>query len=113
MRKLLPLVLLAALSGTLLVTAPALSARRSVKVGDDYFVRAGSPPTVSVRRGDTVVWRWQGRNRHNVRATSGPQRFRSPIKSSGTYSRRLTRRGTYRIVCDLHPPNMRMTLRVR
>jgi plastocyanin len=113
MRKLLPVVLLAALAGTLLVAVPALSKRRSVEVDDNYFVRKGSPPTVSVKRGDTVVWEWEGRNQHNVRATSGPARFRSPIKRSGTYRKKLTRRGTYRIVCDLHPPNMRMTLRVR
>jgi plastocyanin len=113
MRKLLPVVLLAALAGTLFVAVPAVSKRRSVEVDDNYFVREGSPPTVRVRRGDTVVFRWEGRNQHNVRATRGPVRFRSPIKRSGTYRKRMTRRGTYRIVCDLHPPNMRMTLRVR
>ena len=113
MRKLLPVVLLAALAGTLFVAVPAVSKRRGVEVGDDYFVREGSPPTVRVRRGDTVVFRWEGRNQHNVRAARGPVRFRSPIKRSGTYRKKMTRRGRYRIVCDIHPPNMRMTLRVR
>jgi plastocyanin len=113
MRKLLPLVLLAALAATLLAAVPALSARKSVEVDDNYFVREGSPPTVRVNRGDTVVWEWEGRARHNVRAARGPVRFRSPIKRSGTYRKKMTRRGSYRIVCDLHPPNMRMTLRVR
>jgi plastocyanin len=113
MRRLLPLVLLAALAGTLLAAVPALSKRKSVEVDDNYFVREGSPPTVRVKRGDTVVFRWEGRNPHNVRVTSGPRRFRSPTKTSGTYRKKVTRRGTYRIVCDIHPPNMRMTLRVR
>jgi plastocyanin len=40
-------------------------------------------------------------------------RFRSPTQRSGTYRKRVTRRGTYRIVCTIHQPNMRMTLRVR
>jgi plastocyanin len=113
MRKLLPLVLLAALAGTLLAAVPALSKRKSVEVDDNYFVREGSPPTVRVNRGDTVVWEWEGRNQHNVRATRGPVRFRSPLKTSGTYRKKMTRRGSYRIVCDVHPPDMRMTLRVR
>jgi plastocyanin len=113
MRKLLPLVLLAALAATLLAAVPALSARKSVEVDDNYFVREGSPPTVRVNRGDTVVWEWEGQNPHNVRAARGPVRFKSRTQRSGTYRKRMTRRGTYRIVCDVHPPNMRMRLRVR
>jgi plastocyanin len=113
MRKLLTVALLAALSATLLAAVPALSKRRSVEVDDNYFVREGSPPTVRVNRNDTVVWQWEGSNPHNVRAASGPAKFRSPVKSSGSFRKKLTRRGTYRIVCDIHPPNMRMTLRVR
>ena len=54
---------------------------------------------------------WRGRSPHNVSAT-GPQRFRSSIKTRGTYSKRLTRTGTYRINCTIHS-GMQMTLRVR
>jgi plastocyanin len=113
MRRLLPLVLLAALAGTLLVAAPAISKRKNVEVGDNYFVRKGSAPTVSVKRGDTVVWQWDGRNPHNVRVTSGPARFRSSVKTSGSYKKKVTKSGTYKLICDVHPPNMRMTLKVR
>jgi plastocyanin len=113
MRKLLPVVLLAALAGTLLIAVPAVSKRRSVEVDDNYFVREGSPPTVRVSRGDTVVWDWEGRNPHNVTVRSGPVRFKSSTQRSGTYRKRVTRAGTYRIVCTIHLPNMRMTLKVR
>jgi plastocyanin len=114
MRKLvLPLALLAALLVSLIAVGPAASKRRVVEVDDNYFVREGSPPTVTVRRNDVVVWEWEGRNPHNVTVTRGPVRFRSPTKTSGTYRKRMTRRGTYRIVCTLHAPGMRMTLRVR
>jgi plastocyanin len=113
MRKLLVLGLLVALSGTLLVAGPALSERRTVEVGDDYFVREGDPPTVRVKRNDKVVWDWEGRNPHNVTVTSGPTRFKSSTKTSGTYSKKMTRRGTYRIVCTIHRATMKMTLRVR
>jgi plastocyanin len=113
MRKLLVIGLIAALVGALLVAAPALSKRKTVEVDDDYFVREGSPPTVTVKRGDTVVWEWEGSNPHNVTVRKGPVKFKSSTKSSGTYRKKVTRRGTYKIVCTLHQPNMRMTLRVR
>jgi plastocyanin len=96
----------------LLAAAPA-GAARNVKVGDDYFVRSGSAPTVSVSKGTTVKWNWKGRRQHNVVVQSGPRRFQSALKRSGSYSRKMTARGTYRIVCSIHAPDMRMKLVVR
>jgi plastocyanin len=97
----------------LLAAAPAVAKTRSVKVGDDYFVRAGSPPTVTVSKGTTVKWNWRGNRKHNVHAQRGPRRFQSALKSSGSFKRKMTTRGTYRIVCDIHGPDMRMKLVVR
>ena len=110
MRKLLVASLIAAASAVL--ATQALAATRSVKVGDDYFVRKGSPPTVTVEKGTTVTWRFAGRDMHNVAVTKGPVKFRSSYKSSGTYSKRVTRTGTYTIVCSIHQPDMTMKLRV-
>ena len=110
MRKLLVASLIAAVSAVL--ATQALAASRSVKVGDNFFVRKGSVPTVTVRKGSTVTWRWAGRELHNVAVTKGPAKFRSSYKSSGSYSKRLTRTGTYTIVCSIHQPDMKMKLRV-
>jgi plastocyanin len=110
MRKLLVAALIAALSAVL--ATQALAATRNIVIGDDFYVRKGSPPTVTVKRGTTVKWRWGGRDLHNVAVTRGPVKFRSPLKDSGTYSRRVTRTGTYKIHCTIHRPDMRMTLRV-
>ena len=110
MRKLLILMLIAATSAVLAV--PALAATRSVKVADDYFVRKGSVPTVTVKKGTTVTWRWAGKEMHNVAVTKGPVKFRSSFKSKGSYSKRVTRAGTYKIVCTIHQPDMAMKLRV-
>jgi plastocyanin len=106
----LPAVLIAAL---LVTAAPAAAATRNVKIGDDYYVRAGSPPTVTVFRGTTVRWNWRGNRQHNVVAQSGPSSFQSALKRSGSYSRKMRRAGTYRIVCSIHQPDMAMRLRVR
>jgi plastocyanin len=112
MRKARLAALMLVLPALLIAAAPALSKRKSVEVDDNYFVKAGSPRTVTVQKGDTVVWEWEGRNPHNVTVTRGPAEFSSRTKTSGTYSKKLTRRGTYRIVCTLHTPGMRMKVKV-
>jgi plastocyanin len=44
---------------------------------------------------------------------SGPASFQSPLKRSGSYKRKLRRKGTYKIVCSIHAPDMAMTLKVK
>jgi plastocyanin len=99
------LVLVAAV---LMTATAAFAATRTVRVADDVF----APKRMTVKAGTTVVWRWVGKNPHNVVVTRGPVRFRSTTKVTGTYRRKLRRRGTYRVVCTIHP-RMRMTLTVR
>jgi plastocyanin len=101
------------LAAVLLAAAPAAAATRTVRIGDNWYVRDGSPPTVSVKRGTTVRWRWTGDDDHNVSVSRGPATFASDLKASGTYRRKLRRKGTYKIICTIHQPDMRMTLKVR
>jgi plastocyanin len=110
MRKLLAALPIAALSAVLATQALAAT---SVKVGDDYFVRKGSTPTVTVKKGTKVTWRWAGRDMHNVAVTKGPVKFHSSYKKSGTFSKRMRTAGTYTIVCSIHQPEMTMKLRVK
>jgi plastocyanin len=105
LKKLLALavgVLVAALA------VPALAATRTVSVADNVF----KPSSLTVRKSDTVRFRWTGRAPHNVVVTKGPVKFRSSTKTSGTYTKRMTRAGRYTIVCTIHP-GMDMRLRVR
>jgi plastocyanin len=93
---------------------PALAATRSVKVDDNYYVRARGVPTVTVKRNDTVRWDFVGRSAHTVTVRSGPVRFRSGPKASGRFVHKLSRSGTYRIYCQIHgSKDMSMVLRVR
>jgi plastocyanin len=110
MRKLFALAVAVAVVGAFAATAIART--RTVEVDDNYFVKRSGSHTVSVKRGDTVKWEWEGSNPHNVTVRSGPAKFRSRTISSGSYSKKVTRAGTYKIVCTVHGP-MRMTLRVR
>jgi plastocyanin len=105
----LPIALILAV----VLAAPAGAATRNVKIGDDYFVRRGSPPTVSVVKGTTVKWNWTGSRQHNVVVVRGPVKFQSALKRSGSFKRKLKRTGTYKINCSIHAPDMAMTLKVR
>jgi plastocyanin len=109
MRKLFVSVLVVAV-GAVFATQ-ALAATRSVKIGDDYFVRKGSMPTVTVKKGTRVTWRFSGRDLHNVAVTKGPVKFRSSYRDSGSFSRKMRHAGRYTIVCTIHS-GMKMKLRV-
>ena len=81
----------------------AASATKRVRVGD-FFFRSRS---ITIQRGDRVRWVWVGQAPHNVTVTRGPVEFSSRTKSDGAYRKRLSRRGTYRYICTLHPDDMR------
>ncbi len=85
-----------------LLAATALAATKTVKVGDNWFVRSSGVPTVTVSKGTTVKWSWVGDSSHNVVVTKGPVKFSSPVKNSGSYKKRVTRKGTYTIICTIH-----------
>ena len=79
------------------------AATRTVSVGNDFF----SPKRVSVSSGTTVRWRWRsGAATHNVKLRKGPRGvkgFRSKTRDAPySYTRRLSRRGTYSMFCTLH-----------
>jgi plastocyanin len=96
-----PKLLIAVLALALAVASPALGATR-VKIGDNYFVRPSGVPTVTVNKGTVVKWVWTGRSLHNVKVLSGPVKFGSSSKTSGSYSKRVTRKGTYKLYCSVH-----------
>ena len=110
MRKSLALLAVLALLGVLAATA--FGSTRTVKVGDNWFVRPGSPVTVAIRKGSSVKWTWTGSKPHNVTATRGPVMFHSRTQRRGTYTKRFTRRGLYTVVCTIHP-GMEMKVRVK
>jgi plastocyanin len=110
MRRLLilPILIVAALA---VGVSPAAAKTRSVKIGDDFFVRNSGTPTVTVKKGTTVKWRWTGSDAHNV-VGSGPASFQSPVKTKGSYKKKMKKKGTYRIVCSIHA-GMDMKLKVK
>jgi plastocyanin len=93
------------------IAMPAFAATKSVKVGPKFRFGASS---ITIKRGDTVRFQWTGGLPHDVVIARGPQRGTiSRVRTRGAVSRTFTRAGTYTIVCRVHAPRMRMTLRVR
>jgi plastocyanin len=107
MKKLVAGAVAVVTAGALAV--PALAATKSVQVKDNKFVAK----SITVKKGTTVKWIWKGSAPHDVSVTKGPAKFKSSIKTSGSFSKKLTKAGTYRIVCTIHAPDMKMTVKVR
>jgi plastocyanin len=113
MRKLLLLAIV--LTATAAIAGPAQAATKTVKVGDIWFIsKAKNHGTVSAKVGDTVRWTWVGDMPHNVTVQSGPVKFRSKTQTKGTFSKRITKAGTYKIICTVHGAKAQsMVLKVR
>jgi plastocyanin len=106
MRKLLiPVLAIAALG---FGAATASSSGTTVRLKDDYF----TPKSTSVAKGGTVTFRWSGKHAHNLMVQSGPTKFSVSPRTSGTYHKKFTRKGTYTLICSIHS-GMSMKLRVR
>jgi plastocyanin len=100
MRKLIVLALVLGCAGVL--ASVALASTRSIKVGNNYYVRARGVPTVTVSKGTKVKWHFGTGTPHTVTVKSGPAKFHSGVRSSGSFSKKLTKRGTYVIYCTIH-----------
>jgi plastocyanin len=112
------LIVLCAVGAVALTAAPALAGStpsRSIDVGDNFFSRE----RLTVDKGTRLVFRWKQENfvQHDVALDSGPSgvaKWNSPLRTRNyTYRRTLRTAGTYRIICTLHPTQMRLTVRVR
>ena len=100
MRKVTASLVVAGLLGP--AVTPAVAATKNVAIGDNYFVRASGVPTVTVNKGTKVRWVWRGKSLHNVKVTKGPAKFGSPSQTSGSFTKRVKKSGTYRIICTVH-----------
>jgi plastocyanin len=92
----------------LLAASAAASSTRTVRIADFRF----SPTSLTISAGTRVHWRWTGSAPHSVKVKSGPARFNSGVKTHGTFDFTFHKRGTYRLMCAVHPfMTMRITVR--
>jgi plastocyanin len=107
---------LAAAPASLAIGATAGKSKiRTVSVNDNYY----GPSKLTVHVGDSVRWRWseQETDVHDVAlktAPKGVKKFASdPLAAGDSFTRRLTKAGTYKIVCTFHEEEMKMTVTVK
>lgn len=95
------------------VLASSALARGSttITVDDDFF----SPTSKTIPSGTKVKFNWIGSDKHDVVKKKGP----GPRFDSGTtdaqgvnFTTKLKKRGTYRIICTVHPEDMKLKLKV-
>jgi len=92
---------------------PAFAGTKSVKIGDNYFVRPANNATVTISKGSSLKFLWRGHAPHNVVKRRGPGgSFKSPVRTSGSWAHKFTRGGTYKLVCTIHS-GMKLTVKVR
>ena len=106
MRK-LALALVVALALAAIGATYALASTKTITLKDNYF----SKSSITIHKGDRVNWRWSNTaNRHNVFSRG---HFKSRSGRSGNFTARFTKRGTYSIICTLHPAQMTMKVIVK
>lgn len=83
----------------------------TIVAGDTFFSRRN----VSVPAGATVRWRFPSKfTLHDVTVADGPEGFAAPhLRGGRVFKKTLTRKGTYKLFCSLHPVAMTQTVRVR
>jgi plastocyanin len=88
---------------------------RKVSVNDNYY----GPSKLTVHVGDTVDWHWSEEETdvHDVAlktAPKGVKKFASdPLAAGDDFKRKLTKAGTYKIICTFHEEEMKMTITVK
>ena len=107
-RRLRFLILLTAVLIAVSAVSALASSGKTVKVGDNYY----GPKTLTVGKGTKVTWNWVGVLKHNIVVHKGPSSFSSKTQVRGSYSHTFTKKGTYDLVCTIHP-SMKMTVVVR
>jgi plastocyanin len=110
----------AALAAAPAVAGSHLAARmpqkKKIEVADNFY----NPKKLTVNLRSKITWVWTDASAdvHDVKLISAPKGFRKfqtePGSAGFTYSKTLTKPGTYKFICTFHEEdNMRMTIVVR
>jgi plastocyanin len=97
-----------------LLAVPALGGSASgatVSVGDNFF----APSSKSISAGTKVRFNWIGNRSHNVHKKRGPGGgFTSTTtrRDGVNFAKTFNKRGIYRIICTIHPTQMKLKLTV-
>jgi plastocyanin len=102
MRKLAAFIVLAALVAALVAAQTFAATSVSWHVGINK--------TVKIKKGGTVKWVWSDGQPHDVKGPGFSSKTTS--KKGFTYSHVFKKKGTFKIICQVHPTSMKATVKV-
>jgi plastocyanin len=102
MRKLAAFIALAALVAALVAAQTFAATSVSWHVGINK--------TVKIKKGGTVKWVWSDGQPHDVKGPGFSSKTTS--KKGFTYSHVFKKKGTFKIICQVHPTSMKATVKV-
>src|SRR3954469_20430783 len=72
--------------------------------------KIGTNKTVKIRKGGTVKWIWGDSQPHNVKGSG----FKSKVLTGKgkSYSHTFRSKGTFKIICQIHPTTMKTVVKV-
>ncbi|MCL2768992.1 MAG: plastocyanin/azurin family copper-binding protein [Solirubrobacterales bacterium] len=89
-------------AATLAIAIPAPASGKTAHTAGTHTVTLKSlrfhPGTLTIKRGESVTWKWGEHLPHNVSGSG----FKSKTQSSGSFTARFTKRGTFNYVCTIH-----------
>lgn len=104
MKKLTVVLAVAALVAAVFAVQ-ALAATKTVK----WF--NGAKSTITIKKGASVKWVWTDSLSHNAKGKG----FSSKVLTGKgkSYVHKFTKKGTFTVICQIHPSSMKTVVRVR
>ena len=84
-----------------LINQPSTSASETYNVEIKNF--AFSPSSLTIKKGDAVIWTNQDSVSHTIKSDSGSEISSQSLSNGGTYSHVFENAGTYNYHCTIHP----------
>jgi plastocyanin len=95
---------------TVIALIAAVGAVTALGATSSVAWKSPSIKTVKIKKNSSVKWVWSDSKKHNLRGP-GLSGTKFVKKRGYTVTRKFTRKGTFRYVCDLHA-NMKTTVKV-
>ena len=103
--RVIPLLAVLASAST---AGPAAAETKTIYIDGMQF----QPPTLTVHRGDTIIWRNRDFFPHNVTASNGAFKSGDIAANGGSWKYQAGRQGEFPYICTIHP-TMKGTLIVK
>jgi plastocyanin len=72
--------------------------------------KIGANKTVNIKKGGTVKWVWSDGQPHDVKGPGFTSKTSS--KKGFAYSHTFNKKGTFKIICQVHPTSMKTIVKV-